>query len=662
MATRTELEVYDPEDNATYYIPIAPGESGGKLFTTQTTDWEPTDGSTPWRIPMHPWDAGLGPNRINPKITFSGELKNRPTMVYAKANIDASYANYATAPPLKHNLGTSVVVSFYNQPKDLYYGGARYGGTTYMGAASSTSAFYTATKNFNGKAYFGGGQYLVSVDASYNYTVVRDFGAGKTITNVEPFDNLLIISMGPSEHQWKMTAAESFSQSADVFSLSFAAVDNLGWRASDTNQVSSVETGQDPNVLGNYAAGYDAGNTNYSITDLGEAQGVLAVFRPDGVFFPDGDTVFHNQTPQLKDYPHPDNGKGWWIGWGNLYVPSIAGLLEVNTGSSFVKGPELAQRPDFRMRVRAGVEWNGAQYLICTDEANIANTFVCKMMKDVRGLAETPYIYHEWNRLDSSDKSYIILVFTVPTNPTMFAGRGGNGLYYWLMGRGSGPDVDDANYILNTTYELESGDFITASDRSIENTLTGIKITGKQPAGSTLQVSYAYDGSTTYLPMLTTQEGGGTTLINTPGFFSEIRYAPPNTKGHIPKIKITGTVPAGTNGPNRPEIYECWAFGEMHPETTEVLTLGIYNDIMARVNGIAQGSRNALDLFKRWAERGTQLIIKLPNYAPGDQVIITVDKVEDQNLEFLKSGVGQLSSSITKLILRRIDFQGVLSA
>ena len=662
MASRNELEVLDMEVDKTYYIPIAPGEQGGKLWTTQTVDWEPSDGATPWRTGIHPWDAGLGPNRISPAVTMSGNLANRSSMVYAKANIDASYANYITAPPLKHNLGTAVVVSFFNSYKQLYYGGAAYGTVTYMGAASSTASFYTATKNFNGKAYFGGGQYLVSVDASYNYTVVKDFGAGKVVYNVEPFDNVLVISMGSSEFQWKMTAAESFSQSADVYSLSFASVNNLGWRASDTNQVSSVETGQDPNVLGNYATGYDVGNTTYSITDLGEYGGVLAVFRPDGVFFPDFETVFHNQTPQLRDYPHLDNGKGWWTGWGNLYVPSIAGLLEVNTGSSFVKGPELAQRPGFRMRVRAGVEWNGAQYLICTDEANEAYTFVCKMVKDVRGLAETPYIYHEWNRLDSSDKSYIILVFTVPTNPTMFAGRGGQGLYYWLMGRGSGPDVSDSNYILNESYELESGDFIPVGDRSIQNSLTGVKITGKQPAGSTLEVLYAYDGSDTYLPMLTTQEGGGTTLITTPGFFSEMRYAPPNTTGHIPKLKITGTLPANTTGPNRPEIYECWAFGESHPETTEVITLGIYNDIMARVNGIAQGNRNALELFKRWTERGTQLRIKLPDYALSEQVIVTVDKVEDQDLAVLKSGIGQQTSSITKLVLRRIDFQGALSA
>ena len=660
MATRNELEVHDPETNRTYYIPIVPGENGGKLYTLQTVTWEPIDGSVPWRVPIHPWDAGLGPNRISPAVTMSGNLANRPSMVYAKANIDASNANYITAPPKKQELGSAVIINFYNSYKQLYYGGSAYGTTTYMGAVgSSSSDFYTAVRNFNGKAYFGGGQYLVSVDASYNYTVVKDFGAGKIIYDIEPFNNELIIAMGPSEFQWKMTAAEVFAQSGDVYSLALAAVDDLLWRAHTINLVSSCETL--PNSAASYAADYSVGNTSYSITNLGEYGGVLVVFRPDGVFFPDGATVFHNQTPQLRDYPHTDNGRGWWVGWGNLYVPSIAGLLEVTTGSSFVKGPELAQRPDFRMRVRAGVEWNGAQYLICTDEAELTDAFVCKMVKDTRGISSTPYIYHEWNRLNSSDKSYIILVFTVPVNPTMFAGRGSQGLYYWLMGRGSGPDVDDANYILNTSYELESGDFIPTSDRSIENTITGVKITGKQPSGSTIEVAYSYDSSTTYLPMLDTQSGGGTTLINTPGFFNETRYAPANTKGHVPRIKISGTLPAGTSGPNRPEIYECWVFGESHPETTEIITLGIYNSIMGRVNGIAQGSTNALELFKNWGERGTQLLIKIPGYAEKEEVIVTVNKLEDQNLEVLKSGQGQLLSSVTKLALRRIDFQGVLS-
>ena len=98
MSDRQELELIDEAE--AYAFPIAPQEeAGGKLFSTTTQPWEPADGTLPWRTAVHPWSGGLGPNRIRPVVTFSGNLSNRPSMVYAKANADASPESYLAPPP-----------------------------------------------------------------------------------------------------------------------------------------------------------------------------------------------------------------------------------------------------------------------------------------------------------------------------------------------------------------------------------------------------------------------------------------------------------------------------------------------------------------------------------------------------------------------------------
>lgn len=665
---RAELEIQDGD--FTYIFTIAPGPQGGKLYSIVEKEWEPADGTLPWRVPLHPWAAGLGPNRVNPKITFSGELKNRPSMVYAKANADASNPNYLTAPPALNSLGTVVSSTYFNSPNQLYYGGAYYGGVEYMGAGASSSQITKVVRNWNGKAYFGAGQYLLALDASYNLTTVKDFTAGKSIADIEPFKNELIIAMGATEKIWKMTTAQAFTQATDAtYAIALGTVDDKLWRADENgNLLSNCIT--TPLTLTNWVPtgtnAYPVGDSTYPIVKIQDYGGVPWVRKADGVYAPDGNTVFHNQTPQLKDYPDVNNiFTSMFTAWGYLWVPSLVGLLRVTIGESLPIGPELSHRPDFRFWVKDGVEWNGSVLLTCVDAANSENTFVCKMMKDTNGIAETPYIYHELVQLGQVASNFIT-IFAVPTNPTCLVGRS-SGLYYFLEGRGSGLDVDDSNYTFGTSYYLDSGEFVATDDRAIEISLVGVKILGKQPAGATLTAQYQLDRSGVFSQMKNNEEYGGSTNIGDTGFFTRTLYAPPETLGHSPRIKLVGTLPAGIKGTNRPEIYEAWAFGDAHPATTDIISLGIVDEPTVRTRGLRHGYNDAkgnplsaFNLLRLWSLQQRTLIFKLPGYDIANTAWGTVIELDDSSSDVVKDGNQQVFASIAKLTIRRVDFTGVL--
>lgn len=651
----TELQIIADKK---YNFIVAPTPTG-KLCDITTVDWEPVDGKIVWREAIHPWGGGLAASRINPRITISGTLANRPSMVYAKAAADASNSNYFTSSPKLNSLIPFLAPVYFSTVNQLKYDVAAYGTYSYMGAVPVAGAIFIGIRNFNSKAYFGGGQFLYSVDSAYTFSIVKDFGVGKAITDLEVFNNELIIAMGETEHIWKMTAAEAFAQSSDVYATSFGTAENLLWRSRGTNLLSSCT--DTPNVLTSWVpvAGseYEAGDKSYAVTDLIEYAGAIAAIRPDGVFFPDSETKFHNQTPQLATYPDASNGIGSFVAKGFLFVPSIVGLLQVSIGFAPPVGPELSSRPNFRFHVRGGIEWNGSVYVICQDSAAVEETFICKMAIDAGGLSENPYIYHEWLRLGSTASAAALVVFTAPTNPTMICGLGTE-LRYWKLGRGTGPDVDDSNYEFATTYHLDSGDIIPSSDRGIEIDLVGVKIVGKQPIGATVKAQYDIDQSGIFRDLVTTQDSAGVAPIAKHGFFSETRYAPPNKPGHALSIRVSGTVPEGTFGVNRPEINEVWAFGNANPDTTDIITVSIYADRSSRIFGLRQGrsAGSIFALFKSWVYNGTIIEALIPDYSESDIVRVRVLDVERKNVAVFSQGKAQIPSDILKVTMRRVEY------
>ena len=667
MTKRTEVEFID-KTNKNYLFEVAPNQSGGKLIHVDSKDWEPGDVTTQWRTALHPWKAGLGPDRISSVVTFGGDLANRPSMVYAKSSGDASNENYFTAPPKVNQLrGNDILRTFFNSSVESRYAEPRYAYGTYAGGSllNAPLNFFVAVQNFNGNAYFGGGQYLYKIGSGLTFTLVKDFGSGKQIYAITPFNNELVIAMGETVKIWTMDTTETFTQATDaVYAIALTVVESRLWRACETNKLSNCITA--PRTLTSWvpSAGseYTAGNSTYSVTALYEYRGECVAVKPDGVLFPDSTTKFRNQAPQLETYPHLENGRGTFKAYGYLFVPSVAGVLQISLGQSIVVGPELSLRPDYRFWVRAGVEWGGNLYLLCTDESGQSETAIFKVMRDFAGDTKNPYIYHEWCRLGDTESGHLIIVYTQSTNPVLVMGHD-TGLDYIIMGRGSGPDVEDPNYILAEEYELETGLLIPQSDLGVEFDLVGVKIVGKQPSGASITAYHDINDEGTYRKFLSTQDGGGIGAINDTGFFSTKRYAEPNNAtGNILQLKLVGTLPANTTGPNGPRLREFWAYGNAHPSTTDIITMNIYSSRGSRVRGLFQGrsSGEILRQLSRWRNTSEILQVKLPEYSPSEKVRVQIIEVTEDSIESLDEGGKQVNTDLVKVVMRRVNYTGDL--
>src|SRR3990167_5610804 len=85
MATnRSEITV---TDGSTKYNFTVFRNKDGRDFRITQRDWE-ADPLEYWKVALHPWDGGLGPDRLSNQ------------RVYAKANMDFSYRGIAVPPPL----------------------------------------------------------------------------------------------------------------------------------------------------------------------------------------------------------------------------------------------------------------------------------------------------------------------------------------------------------------------------------------------------------------------------------------------------------------------------------------------------------------------------------------------------------------------------------
>lgn len=644
-------------------LTILPGEDGkSQRVHKQTVPWEPGDPSLPWRVALHPWIEGLAPSRISPAVTMSGDLRNRPAMVYAKANADASNPNFLTFPPKVTMLTQPVEDTvFLNAANTLPYDQGAYGTVAYLGPASSTANINSAVRNFNGNAYFGGGQYLFKLDSTLTLTLAKNFGNGKTIYDLEVFNNELIIALGPSDKIWTMSTLEVFTEATDAtYAIALGTHENKLDRVEEPNKISNCITA--PLTLTSWVPAdpeqYTAGDETWDVNDLMEYSGALAALKPNGAFFPNQSAEYLNQTPQLAVYPDVDNGKGSFSAFGSLYVPSIAGLLEVTVGSSPAVGPELANRPDFRMRVRAGVEWNRNVYTGAVDEAGAEESFICKMDRRYG----SPFAYHEWVRLGTTDPVQIMVVYTGATNPTLVAAVGER-LALITLGRGSGPDIDDENYDYGILMELEPGLFIGGQDMGVAIDWHGVKVVGKLVDYANLTCYYDMDDSG-WIAMKSNQDGSGKVMIEDIGWFSTIRYCPPNLSGHAPKFKLTGSVSDFiTGGTTRNEIYEIWAFGDIRPETTDILVVDVYASKQARIKGLFQGRRYTnWRLLREIYQTGRVVELKLPGYGEDERVRVRIAEMQESNMSTTIEGTNHIPTGAIRITFRRVDFSGVFNA
>lgn len=616
---RSGIKVTD--GSTSYRFALSPTGRGGRGLTIQTRAWEPGDPQQAWRVPLHPWDAGLNSDRLTNK------------RAYAKANADTSYNGLLLFPPA-HN------------------------------AVTLTNAVLPdKVAEFNSLMFMRSGRYAYYFDPSANTaTEDEDLGLGNAITDIEVFNGELVVAMGESVKLYTRNTAGTWTQATgNTFATALGVVGSRLWRSESTNKVSSATTA--PRTLTSWTPAspnqYTVGDSTYAVNTIIDYGGVPWVGKADGMYSPDPASRFINQTPQLRKYPHTDNCKGAFVAQGFLFVPSSAGLIRIKPGQSKIIGPELVGRPGYRFWVRGGVEFGGVIWLLCTDEGAVDNTFICKMVRDDEGLSGREYRFYEWCRLGATTKGYFIGVSTKGTNPELVVGFGNN-MKYIKLGRGGGRDIDDSNYAYSTSMELETGKVMPSADLGVVSVLQGVTtVLDYSAAGESLSVSYKVDGDGAYSDLLTTSEGGGTAAISsTTNFQAVTRYAPTTAIGQFFEFKFTGTL-TSASGTNRPEILEAWAFGYSRPKVTDVISMAIHaGPGTAAVNGIPNGqsAEETIRLFRNWMESSTVLTVEIPEYEMGRTTRFLVTNVEVAEQEATIGQQHPTTASRVMVALTRVDY------
>lgn len=677
--SRTGLKLID--SGTSYDFAVGIDGDGKQLLSIEPKPWEPGDSAQEFRVPLHPWDEGIASNRIDYDVTFNGKLVQRPSRTYIKANADLSWPGIMVPPPALGSITLSGQGSsfFYSTPAQLSYvavpdgtihpgptSGVGYVATPhasihptagpYYAAVTGGEPIYKVIRSFNGHIYLAGGQFVYRVDRDYTATLVKDFGTGKQVYDMEPFNNELIFAMGESVKIWKMDTAETFTQASDnTFAIALGRVGEFLWRAESVNKISNCTT--TPLTLSNWTPAspnqYSAGDTTFSITDIVEFAGVPAILKPDGVYFPDANTDFHNQTPQLAYDSHPDNGKGAFTAWGYLWIPSAVGLLRVTQGESIPFGPELTGMPNYRFWVRGGVEWAGDIYLLCNDQAGLSNTSVFKMQ--AKG---DRVVFHQLVQESSTTLGYFITASSIFPLPSVLFGFG-SAVSYFKLGRGGGRHIDDPLYEWGTALEWQSGDFVLGPDLALEAYLMGVSVVSDCDSSESLTCSYEIDRSGSFTSLLDTQDGSGTAPItNTSGFAVNHRYATVSDKGQMFNLKLEGTQDSGL-GSDRLEVREVWAYGFCHPRLVDTFIVGIYAARQAKVRGIKQGrtSGETLRLFRKWQKDGTILTCQLNDYEESRTIRVrVVGSKKDPVQTVAKAGADEDNTDVVSVILRRTDF------
>jgi hypothetical protein len=600
---------------------LARGQEG-LTFHVISRPFEPGDPQIPFRVPLHPFDGGLAEDRLNTERS------------YAKANADGSWANILTFPP---DLATLTLSAGTEAIKQVEVGGF---------------------------IYILNGRYVDRVDPTdYTVTLSKDLGATKAGVDMVVFNGEIVVAMGETEKIWVMDSGGTWTQASDsTFAIALGVVGNQLYRAESTNKLSSCTT--TPETLLSWSPQapnqFEVGDSSYAVNTILEFGGTPWVGKGDGMYTPDGNRIFKNQTPQLRAQPHTDNCKGAFVAQGALWVPSGASLLRVpSPGKSKPFGPELTHRPDFSFWVRGGVEFGGAIYLLCSDQTSVEENFVCKMILDEEGFGPLQYRYHELADFDDTTDGKYIAISTLPTNPTLFMGHGANGKYA-LLGRGGSKDIDDANYAFGTALTLETGILAPAADLSILNTLVGVSMLLNYPQpDQKMTIAISTEGGT-FINLNRSQEAGDRVeaISMTDSYESVTRYANRGTTGQFFNIRFTGSQNAGYKGKtDRAEIREAFAFGYSHPQQTDVIEVGILASEQARPHGIKGPKRSRIiSLLRRWLTNGTVLEMELEDYDPGKTIRVIVTGYRDERAEVFLGHAGVHTESLVIAQFTRIDY------
>jgi hypothetical protein len=201
--------------------------------------------------------------------------------------------------------------------------------TTYDPATTDLTAGTNRFFELGGTLYWTNGRYLKRRDSDGTDTVIQDFGAGNTVKDVAVFHTnagggvrYAYIAMGDSINIYRYDGT-TITQHASLKALAFAVRGNDLHRALSTNQVSTVDVNSDPWTAGNWAAAnqYYIGDKDSPITRLVvTANGVLLVFKTDGVYTVDQAGEDQQYFPFLKFSRRNDNGEAYGNFLNDIYV------------------------------------------------------------------------------------------------------------------------------------------------------------------------------------------------------------------------------------------------------------------------------------------------------------------------------------------------------
>ena len=609
-ARTAHLTLTDAAGTGVYGLPIY-HEKGERALKFSPRPSQPSDPQQPWRKAIHPWDGGIGQDRLGP---------NPDT--YSWGSIDASYKGMLLGSP------------------DL---------TAYTNANIATP---TKAVEFNSLVFFLGWQYMFYYDpAALTITQDNDFGAGKAAVDMAVFNSELVVAMGESEKLYTRNTAGTWTQATDnTFAIALGVVNSQLWRAESTNKISNCITA--PRTLTSWAPAspnqYTVGDTTYAINTIIDYNGSIYVGKGDGMYSVDPTFKFNVQTPQLKVWPHTDNCKGTFVAHGALWIPSAAGLLRIKGSSSKVLGPEVTRRPNYQYWVRGGVEFAGVIWIIATDQLGVEAARIIKMVRDQWD--PNSYVYHEV--LQSSNlASRFIMVTTKGTNPQIVHGYTATGIGVEILARGAGRDIDDANYRWETSSILETGHVMLGEDLSIASVIQGVEVTLIQPhANDQVTISISDDLETqSYATNFKSETAAGTAIITGQTTYATVRRSLTTPiSAHVVSVKVAMTQTTGTS---KQIIREIWLYGWSRPYIVDEITVAIPCDglsLNAFGGAIGKSPEELYNLFRGWYNTSEILTIELPDYAESDTVKVLVSAVELTEQTPL---AGEGEQSITRRIL-----------
>lgn len=589
----------------------------------------------PFSIDLFPFDGGLGPGKA-----------------------------YAPRSYVPSTAGATVY-------KDMVLGPLQRVGIT----LTSSSAQGTRAVSWNSALWILCGTEVCKIDSALVVSANRALGAMGTWLSVVGGE--LFVSMGQAGFIQKQTTAGAWSTSADVRAFSIEVVRNLVWRlggaASGVDNSMSSITAIGANVatnamtVANYntAAGYKAGDASYQGSFIIDYGGVPWVGRPDGMFAPDPETKFVNQTPQLGAAPHAQNCIGAFTAKGYLWVPTVKGLLRCERGVSRRVGPETTDTPTINWWVRGGVEFDDSIYLLAEDYGTVNGTmYILQMQEDPHGISTGEYIYHLRGVATASlaNAGRFITLFTNPTNPTLVYGGGSlvTSANRVSLSRGSGREYSDGSVSFEPG-ALDTGPFLFSPVETCFMALfVGVEGAAYVPASSSLSFSYSVDqynpAAAPSTAMLSEQEtGGGVQAISASGRFR--RYAARGAYGHIGEVLCT------FGGTGKAILKDLRAFGWLIPGPTDLFTVKlILGDLDETFHntGPGIGAFDQLLALRAWKRDGTVLLGRIEDYETGhnDRFIISSVAAE-ATAATLAGGETHRFVLTATVAFARIDYQNL---